>query len=62
MANDKRKQSLYFPEDQLAAIEREAKRLQRSLSWIVQRCVKVGLKAVQDMPSVDEPAEVEAAE
>jgi uncharacterized small protein (TIGR04563 family) len=62
LANDKRKQSLYFPEEQLAAIEREAKRLQRSLSWIVQRCVKVGISEIMRMPSVDEPADVEAAE
>lgn len=62
MANDKRKQSLYFPESMLKEIEVEAKRLQRSLSWIVQRCVKVGLKTIQDMPGVDEPGEAEAAE
>ena len=57
--NDRRKQSLYFPETMLAAIDREAKRLDRSLSWVVQRCVKVGLAEVEKMQGV---AEVEAAE
>ena len=60
--NDRRKQSLYFPADMLEEIDRQAKRLDRSLSWVVQRCVKVGLAAIQAMPSVDEPVEVEAAE
>jgi uncharacterized small protein (TIGR04563 family) len=33
----KRKQSLYFPENMLEEISREAYRLDRSLSWVVQR-------------------------
>lgn len=46
---DKRKQSLYFPEDMLAEIQSEAKRLDRSLSWIVQQAwarARAKLKAV----------------
>ena len=35
--SDKRKQSLYFPESMLQEIKDEAARLDRSLSWIVQR-------------------------
>ena len=35
--SDKRKQSLYFPEAMLQEIKDEAARLDRSLSWIVQR-------------------------
>lgn len=50
MANaDKRKQSLYFPEDMLAEIQGEAQRLDRSLSWIVQQAwmrARAKLKAV----------------
>ena len=61
MANDKRKQSLYFPEAMLLEVIHHGQRLQRSLSWIVQRCVKIGLAEIAKMPSVDEP-EVEAAE
>lgn len=38
--SDKRKQSLYFPEDMLREITFEAQRLDRSLSWTVQRVWK----------------------
>ena len=37
---DKRKQSLYFPESMLQEIKEEAARLDRSLSWVVQRAWK----------------------
>ncbi len=52
--SDKRKQSLYFPETMLQDIQREATRLDRSLSWIVQRCVKLGLSEIRKLPSVNE--------
>lgn len=51
---DKRKQSLYFPEQMLEEIKHEATRLDRSLSWIVQRCVKIGLAEVRKLPSVND--------
>ena len=51
---DKRKQSLYFPESMLQDIQKEAARLDRSLSWIVQRCVKIGLPDIRKLPSVNE--------
>ena len=38
---DKRKQSLYFPEDMLNEIQAEANRQDRSLSWIVQQAWKI---------------------
>src|SRR5205814_567784 len=38
---DKRKQSLYFPEDMLREIQEEANRQDRSLSWIVQQAWKI---------------------
>lgn len=53
-ATDKRKQSLYFPETMLQEIQREAARLDRSLSWIVQRCVKIGLPDIRRLPSVND--------
>lgn len=57
---DKRKQSLYFPETMLKDIQHEAARLDRSLSWIVQRCVKIGMSEIRKLPSVndilDEPS------
>lgn len=62
--SDKRKQSLYFPESMLQEIQHEAARLDRSLSWIVQRCVKLGLDEIRKLPSVNdidsEPAEDDA--
>jgi uncharacterized small protein (TIGR04563 family) len=51
---DKRKQSLYFPESMLQDIQHEAARLDRSLSWIVQRCVKIGLQEIRKLPSVND--------
>ena len=51
---DKRKQSLYFPESMLEEIQHEATRLDRSLSWIVQRCVKIGIMEIRKLPSVNE--------
>lgn len=60
---DKRKQSLYFPESMLDEIQKEAARLDRSLSWIVQRCVKVALPEIRKLPSVndvDDDAESES--
>lgn len=51
---DKCKQSLYFPEDLLLEIRREAARLDRSLSWIVQFAWKHGgREAVQRLPSLE---------
>lgn len=62
MASDKRKQSLYFPEDMLEALTREAERLDRSLSWVVQRCVKRGIPELKELPSTDGPAVPEAVD
>lgn len=53
-STDKRKQSLYFPESMLQDIQHEAARLDRSLSWIVQRCVKIGLPEIRKLPSVND--------
>jgi uncharacterized small protein (TIGR04563 family) len=55
---DKRKQSLYFPEDMLKEIQHEAGRLDRSLSWIVQQCWKISRNKLKEFPSsTDEPDE-----
>ena len=54
MANsDKRKQSLYFPEEMLKEIAAEATRQDRSLSWIVQKAWKAARKDIMNIPSVD---------
>ncbi|MFH1148920.1 MAG: TIGR04563 family protein [Actinomycetota bacterium] len=52
--SDKRKQSLYFPEDMLKQIQEEATRQDRSLSWIVQKAWKVARKEMSRFPSVNE--------
>lgn len=57
--SDKRKQSLYFPEDMLDEIKQEAVRLDRSLSWIVQRAWKIARLEIKRLPSVDELIEEE---
>ena len=51
---DKRKQSLYFPESMLQEIKEEAARLDRSLSWIVQRAWKIARPELRKLPSVNE--------
>ena len=51
---DKRKQSLYFPEIMLSEMKGEAQRLNRSLSWVVQRAWKVARADVRKMPGTNE--------
>jgi uncharacterized small protein (TIGR04563 family) len=53
-ATDNRKQSLYFPEDMLEEIQREAGRQDRSISWIVQQAWKVARTDIRKMPSVND--------
>ena len=48
--SDKRKQSLYFPESMLQEIKDEAARLDRSLSWVVQRAWKVARAEIRKIP------------
>jgi uncharacterized small protein (TIGR04563 family) len=52
--SDKRKQSLYFPEVMLQEIKDEAARLDRSLSWIVQRAWKMARAEIRKIPSVND--------
>ena len=52
--SDKRKQSLYFPEAMLQEIKDEAARLDRSLSWIVQRAWKIARLEIKKIPSVND--------
>jgi uncharacterized small protein (TIGR04563 family) len=50
---DKRKQSLYFPEDMLREIVLEARRLDRSVSWMVQRAWKLARQDIKELPGTD---------
>jgi uncharacterized small protein (TIGR04563 family) len=52
--SDKRKQSLYFPEDMLKEIQEEASRQDRSLSWIVQKAWRIARKEIMRYPSVND--------
>ncbi len=53
-STDNRKQSLYFPEEMLEEIQREAGRQDRSISWIVQQAWKVSRMEIRRMPSVND--------
>jgi uncharacterized small protein (TIGR04563 family) len=53
--SDKRKQSLYFPEDMLSEIQNEAKRLDRSLSWIIQQGWKIARVRMKQFPASEAP-------
>jgi len=60
--SDKRKQSLYFPEAMLQEIKDEAARLDRSLSWVVQRAWKLARVDVKKIPSVNDIADDEESD
>ena len=49
---DNRKQSLYFPGNMLQEMQEEAARLDRSLSWVVQRAWKMSKAGIAHIPSV----------
>ena len=48
------KQSLYFPQDMLDEMQREARRQDRSLSWIVQQAWKVARGDLKKIPSAND--------
>jgi uncharacterized small protein (TIGR04563 family) len=50
---DKRKQSLYFPDEMLREIQDEATRQDRSLSWIVQRAWRAARAQLAKIPGTD---------
>lgn len=52
--SDKRKQSLYFPKDMLEEVAAEARRLDRSLSWMVQRAWKLARPEIAKFQSVND--------
>jgi uncharacterized small protein (TIGR04563 family) len=60
--SDKRKQSLYFPEAMLQEIKDEAARLDRSLSWVVQRAWKMARLEIKKIPSVNDIGDDEEAD
>jgi uncharacterized small protein (TIGR04563 family) len=55
IGTDKRKQSIYLTDDLLVEVHREAERLDRSLSWVIQYGMKHGgLAALRRIPSLVE--------
>jgi uncharacterized small protein (TIGR04563 family) len=52
--SDKRKQSLYFPEEMLREIQEEAARQDRSLSWIVQHAWNAARPRIGKIPGMDD--------
>ena len=52
--SDKRKQSLYFPEEMLLEIQEQATRQDRSLSWIVQQAWRSARAQIAKMPGMDD--------
>lgn len=49
---DKRKRSLYFPDNILREMQSEARRQERSLSWIVQYAWRIARAELMRLPSV----------
>ena len=59
---DKRKQSLYFPEEMLKEIQIEANRQDRSLSWIVQQAWRIARAEIMRFPSVNDVVSDDSAD
>lgn len=51
--SDKQKQSLYFPEETLLEIMRQANRLDRSLSWTVQQAWRLAREEIRRFPAIN---------
>ncbi|MCS6856511.1 MAG: TIGR04563 family protein [Deltaproteobacteria bacterium] len=51
---DPRKISVYLPLDIINELRREALRLDRTISWIIQRCVRIGIHEIRKMPTVND--------
>ena len=60
--SDPRKISVYFPAQMIKELRRESIRLERTVSWLVQRCVRIGLDELKKMPSINDPDSVDLSE
>ena len=49
-----RRQALYFPADMLSELQAEAKRQDRSLSWLIQQAWKLARKELHKIPSTSD--------
>lgn len=59
---DARKQSVYFPGEMLQSMKEEAARLDRSLSWVVQRAWKLAKADLAKLPSAGDTGGEEATD
>jgi uncharacterized small protein (TIGR04563 family) len=50
MANDSRKQSVYLPAPVLEDIQQEARRQDRSVSWLLQAAWKIAAPKFRELP------------
>lgn len=46
-----RRQALYFPADMLGELQSEAKRQDRSISWLIQQAWKIARSELRRIPS-----------
>ena len=46
-----RRQALYFPQGMLGELQSEAKRQDRSISWLIQQAWKIGRSELKKIPS-----------
>jgi uncharacterized small protein (TIGR04563 family) len=53
-SDEKRKQSLYFPVDMLDEMHREAERLERPISWVIQQAWKLSRTTIATYPGVND--------
>jgi uncharacterized small protein (TIGR04563 family) len=57
---EKRKQSLYFPVEMLDEMQKEAERLERPISWVIQQAWKLSKDAIGNYPGVNDMPNVAA--
>ena len=60
--SDPRKIRVYFPGPMIRELRRESIRLERTVSWLVQRCVRIGLEELKKMPSINDPDSVDLSD
>jgi uncharacterized small protein (TIGR04563 family) len=54
MKPEKRKQSLYFPVEMLDEMQKEADRLERPVSWVMQQAWKLSKDTIGGYPGVND--------
>ena len=49
--SETRRQNLYFPSEMLSDLQNEARRQDRSISWIIQQAWRIARRELQRIPS-----------